>query len=665
MSDFEKDEELKEKYNDVMESIADDIRQINLADGNDARTFEFNDEAKKADGETLNKSALEAFDTVKHEDETEFEAVSKAVSETGFETKPETEFENEPATVDEYNKFLESINSINFDDPDEVLRSVGAGIAGFDDAPITDADSFANNAEFSDIPEDYPDTLSCDECRDLLYDYVSDAVEDEKKRMSIGAHLRNCEMCRLELDEIKDMIGVLSNSLAPPPPLDLVACVHDRLVEAAPEVKEEYENFVRKTPADRIRDIWDITKEKTNSFIKHANWRVIAPAALSAVLVVGVAGSGVYQVMKSSDEIYDFSDNAAIANASATAKPSSSGLDEYITGDNGSKESSSTGATAAPSLSTASPATAASPTATLRPSTSAASGLTLGSGSTGTASSAASSRTTGTSSSAASSRATGTTSGTASGTASRTTSNFSTATATAVPSRTTSATRTTTTAPVATAAPTAATSSYVTPSIILPDIASGVTSPTYVTPETIKLPENPTSKTYSDTSAASATSAIAAPTSKPDATAAPTSTPMATPRPLITSAGGAASSSDVAEASGFSAAPSSTATPNPKHERNDKGETEAYAEKFDIMDEATIISCEIEDREIYNLLMNSELADCSKVDENGETTLYFEFEEYVKFKEFLEENNLTYELVTLGSSQDVMVIIPQATKDET
>ncbi len=58
-----------------------------------------------------------------------------------------------------------------------------------------------------------------------------------------------------------------------------------------------------------------------------------APAALSAFCFgCGVASSGLYQVMKSSDEVYDFSDNAAIESAKATAKPSASGLDDYVGG---------------------------------------------------------------------------------------------------------------------------------------------------------------------------------------------------------------------------------------------------------------------------------------------------------------------------------------------
>lgn len=46
---------------------------------------------------------------------------------------------------------------------------------------------------------------------------------------------------RVELDDIRDMIGVMSSSPRLTPPADLISSIHSELVSAAPEVKYEYE----------------------------------------------------------------------------------------------------------------------------------------------------------------------------------------------------------------------------------------------------------------------------------------------------------------------------------------------------------------------------------------------------------------------------------------
>ena len=71
-----------------------------------------------------------------------------------------------------------------------------------------------------------------------------------------------------------------------------------------------------------------------------------------------------------------------------------------------------------------------------------------------------------------------------------------------------------------------------------------------------------------------------------------------------------------------------TASAAPNLVRNDKGETEAYASKSADMEDASVISCVIESNDIYNSLMNSAFANCSKVDDEG-TTLYLDGDEYV------------------------------------
>ena len=589
MSDFEKDNELRDKYSDVMGSIADDIRQINLEGKAEELHFEFEEPAA---------------------DESVFE---------------------EPAPEGSYEKFLESVQNIQFDDEqDEPLGGVNTS-GEFDAAPLMKSDSIYNTGPIS-VAENISgfenadsdlDVLSCDECSDLLYDYVSDAV-DEADKMAIEAHLKNCENCRLEYYEIKDMISVLSSSKAPAPPIDLVSGVTDRLKAIAPEVKAEHEALKAEgvgddSLTDKLVAAFALLKSKAGYWIKHANWKIVAPAALSAVLVMGVAGSGLYQVMKSSDEIYDFSDNAAITSAKATARPSISGLDEYVTDDNRSSGTSSVQSTMPPRSAIGTPSsigggTAASPSATassslpratVRPSTSTSSGLTLGSGTPAR-----------------------TTSGTTSS-ANRTTSSSTTA------NRSTS-TGSTSSGTVRAATPTAAPKAYVTPKIILPDIATGIASPTYVAPETVTVNNNPVPDVVAATEAPVVPVAVPtpAPTAAPEVKTASEDSSVtgggspaediastASPAPGASASPGPSSSSNPSASPAATLRPRSTA--EPERQRNKNGETKSFEEKAKDMDKASVISCEIKDKDVLDEIMDSALGDCSKIAEDGEITLYF------------------------------------------
>ena len=571
------------------------------------------------------------------------------------------------------NKFLESISRIDFDNPDEVLQSIDSGndefknLSDFNepdfDAPhysVPNLDNMSgvpeSNDEF-DIPEDYPDTLNCDECVDLLYDYLSDSTDDVEN-MSIKAHLRNCEMCRVELDDIRDMIGVMSSSPRLTPPADLISSVHSELVSAAPEVKYEYEvikasGALGAGPIDKLTSVFDTARHKVDHFIRHANWRILAPAALSAVLVVGVASSGLYQVMKSSDEVYDFSDNAAIENAKATAKPSASGLDEYI---GGSSSDSSPRTTSAPRASSV-PGNSTSPRTTARPSAGSSSGLNIGSS---TPSSSSSNKST--------------SSGTSSGSTSKSTSNSGSTNKSNTSSSTNKNNSSSSSNKNNTAVATPAPKAYVTPNIILPDITSAMTQgarsgqdnnlviPENPAPEKFEYnpsedsgsqeeanqpqPQNESNDTNIPDSPAAVTSGggggvnagAAEPTATPEPTENPKPTPEATPG-----------------ASAPVATPSITA--EPKLGRNSKGETKAFADKSGSMDDASVVSCEIKDKAVYDVLMSSALANCSKIDENGEVTLYFTGSEYIAFTDFLKANGLEYTLVVLGNNDDVKVLV--------
>lgn len=647
MSDYEKDDELRRKYGEVMDSIADDIRQINV---NESEKIVLDEKTGNISENTVD--VLGGFESVSGSDA----------------------IENNDAKYDySDNKFLESISRIDFDNPDEVLQSIDSGndefknLSDFNepdfDAPHYSVPNFDNmsgvlesNDEF-DIPEDYPDTLNCDECVDLLYDYLSDSTDDVEN-MSIKAHLRNCEMCRVELDDIRDMIGVMSSSPRLTPPADLISSIHSELVSAAPEVKYEYEvikasGALGAGPIDKLTAAFDTARNKVDHFIRHANWRILAPAALSAVLVVGVASSGLYQVMKSSDEVYDFSDNAAIENAKATAKPSASGLDEYI---GGRSSESSPKTTSAPRASSV-PGNSTSPRTTARPSAGSSSGLNIGSS---TPSSSSSNKST--------------SSGTSSGSTSKSTSNSGSTNKSNTSSSTNKNNTSSSSNKNNTAAATPAPKAYVTPNIILPDITSAMTQgarsgqdnnlviPENPAPEKFEYnpsedsggqeeanqpqPQNESNDTNISDSPAAVTSGggggvnagAAEPTATPEPTENPKPTPEATPG-----------------ASAPVATPSITA--EPKLGRNSKGETKAFADKSGSMNDASVVSCEIKDKAVYDVLMSSALANCSKIDENGEVTLYFTGSEYIAFTDFLKANGLEYTLVVLGNNDDVKVLV--------
>ena len=651
MSDYEKDDELRRKYGEVMDSIADDIRQINVNKSEKIVLDEKADDISENTGDILS-----GFESAGGSDAIENSDVKHDYSD---------------------NKFLESISRIDFDNPDEVLRSIDSGndefknLSDFNepdfDAPHYSVPNLDNNVsgvlesnDAFDIPEDYPDTLSCDECVDLLYDYLSNSTDDVEN-MSIKAHLRNCEMCRVELDDIRDMIGVMSSSPRLTPPADLISSIHSELASAAPEVKYEYEvikasGVLGAGPIDKLTAAFETARYKVDHFIRHANWRILAPAALSAVLVVGVASSGLYQVMKSSDEVYDFSDNVAIESAKATAKPSASGLDEYI---GGRASESSPRTTSAPRASSV-PGNSTSPRTTARPSAGSSSGLNIGSS---TPSSSSSNKSTSSSTSG-------------SGSTNKNTTKSNSNSGSSNKSNTSSSTNKNNTSSSSnknnTAAATPAPKAYVTPKIILPDITSAMTQGTRSGQDNnLVIPENPAPEKFEYTPSDDSGSQEEANQPQTQNESNDTNIPN-TPAAVTSGGGGGGSAAEstvtpeptenpkpTPEATPGASAPVATPsiTAEPKLGRNSKGETKAFADKSENMDDASVVSCEIKDKAVYDVLMSSALANCSKIDENGEVTLYFTGSEYIAFTDFLKANGLEYTLVVLGNNDDVKVLV--------
>lgn len=637
---IENGEELKRRYGEVMDSIAEDIHQINLDVDDDGLA------ERPVFGDTVSGNA-------------------------------------------EGEDFIKSISDLDYDNPDEVLSSVNSSAGTnplFDDVVFNSEFGSGNLGINTGSNIEMPgtdagledDSLTCDECRDLLYDYVSDITLEDENRV-IENHLRNCEMCRLELDDIRDMISVMHTSAVPAPPVDLVAGVHDRLAAIAPEIKAESKELSAiklRAVVENAKNVFSNLGAKIDYFIKHANWKIVAPAALSAVLVIGVASSGLYQVMKSSDEIYNFSDNVALADAQPTAKPSASGLDDYVDGKSKtSKPATSSSSSKSNPLSTAAPSSS-SPKATARPSSS-SSGLTNGFGSSSSGRSTIGSSSTGstnkntTSSNSASSSNRSTT-----GSGSTNSSNRST---TSSSNRSTTGSTSSSSSSSAAATP----KPYVMPNIILPDITSimnassaaeSVPEPEVRIPNSFDSSDNWNAESSSANTPAepltdsapekitggggsasagmsvgggggSASASVPAmtpaptakPASKPDAAVLPNMTPKPSSGPKPTAAIGNVSDAD--------------------RSRNENGETELFVQKASEMEDASVVSCVIKDSELFGSIINSSYADCSKLEENGDVVLYLTSDEFIEFSKILNDNDLSYSLMVLGKTDNVKVLL--------
>lgn len=133
---------------------------------------------------------------------------------------------------------------------------------------------------------------------------------------------------------------------------------------------------------------------------------------------------------------------------------------------------------------------------------------------------------------------------------------------------------------------------------------------------------------------------ISAPTPPPAKTIEPTKPPAPTAKP--------------------SAAPSVSASPVSEAERvrNDKGETELYTNiESKQIDDASVVSFAVKDKEFYDNVINSSFADRSKIEENGDVVLYLTASEFADFTKVLRESEIDYTLMVLGKNDDVKVIM--------
>lgn len=625
-------EELSQKYSEVMNDIAEDIDEIN-ADLNSKDSSSFED--------------LAAFESEEHGE-----------------------------AADDVYQFSDASSTAEID-TSEIIKKISEGydVGGVaEDAAVLETNS--------DGVRDF-ELMTCDECRGLLYDYVSELTNPFKSR-SVENHVSTCPSCKLELDDIKDMLSVMHNAETMSLPDGFKESLHSRLVGESVNVIKEY-NELNPAPAglqDKFKNAFYTAKDKTEEFIQNANWRVLAPAALSAVLVVGVTSTGIYQTMKSSDEMYDFSDESLFA-AEATARPSASGLDEYIEDYESDRGSSSP-------RSTSSPRSSARPYSTASPSSSMTlpGSVSSGSSSSSTTPRSSSSTTIPRSSSSSSSR---------SSTSSGTTTRSSSARATATPrpttsSRTTASSSSTTTRRTTTATPTPTPARYVTPNIILPSFptpSETASSRQYTTPEIILPDMNEVAQAAAAAQAAEASAAEEAESaavsggggggsSQPEASA---------DTPAVYSGGSAeetgqpetsvdAASAAQTTASPATASPSPTLSPSPSMtpapiERNEEGETDSYAElSDDALSEYYEVNAAAADAEAFEKLASSEYAKNSRLEEivqaaDNKTvqrlTICLTEDEFKEFLEYIEDNEdiISFEedVDSIDTENGVMIII--------
>lgn len=630
-------EELSQKYSEVMNDIAEDIDEIN-ADLNSKDSSGFED--------------LAAFESEEHGE----------------------------ASEDVY-QFSDASSTAEID-TSEIIKKISEGydVGGVaEDAAVLETNT--------DGVRDF-ELMTCDECRGLLYDYVSELTNPFKSR-SVENHVSTCPSCKLELDDIKDMLSVMHNAETMSLPDGFKESLHSRLVGESVNVIKEY-NELNPAPAwlqDKFKNAFYTAKDKTEEFIQNANWRVLAPAALSAVLVVGVTSTGIYQTMKSSDEMYDFSDESLFA-AEATARPSASGLDEYIEDYESDRGSSSS------PRSTSSPRSSARPYSTASPSSS----MTLpGSVSSGSSSSSTTPRSSSSTTIPRSSSSSSSRSSTSSGTTTRSSSSSARATATPRPAttnRTTTSSSSTTTRRATTATPTPTPARYVTPNIILPSFpapSETASSRQYTTPEIILPDMNEVAQAAAAAQAAEASAAEEAESaavsggggggsSQPEASA---------DTPAVYSGGSAeetgqpetsvdAASAAQTTASPATASPSPTLSPSPGPsmtpapiERNEEGETDSYAElSEDTLSEYYEVNAMAADAEAFEKLASSEYAKNSRLEEivqaaDNKTvqrlTICLTEDEFKEFLEYIKDNEdiISFEedVDSIDTENGVMIII--------
>lgn len=128
---------------------------------------------------------------------------------------------------------------------------------------------------------------ACKGCREKLFDYVTECTTS-KETASIQAHLEHCDSCKKEYQEICEMLSVLHELPEAELPKGFQLRLHQKLVQAADEMQKEKEcsflGWLR-----RVRTM--------------GGWKVVAPALVCLVLVLGVYSGGVFDQWMQADSV--------------------------------------------------------------------------------------------------------------------------------------------------------------------------------------------------------------------------------------------------------------------------------------------------------------------------------------------------------------------------
>lgn len=118
--------------------------------------------------------------------------------------------------------------------------------------------------------------MSCTDCRELIFDYVSDALEP-KQAEAVRLHINSCNECKNELEKINAIIGAAASLDELEVPEDVRTAVSERLL--------------REERAMRRRKL----------FVRAAE--VALPFAACIALAIGVFSGGVYEKITDADKM--------------------------------------------------------------------------------------------------------------------------------------------------------------------------------------------------------------------------------------------------------------------------------------------------------------------------------------------------------------------------
>ncbi len=122
------------------------------------------------------------------------------------------------------------------------------------------------------------ESISCEECRSLLFDYVTDNLSEQDKS-EVLLHIKSCPECEKELEEIKEILGAAAEITDVEVPDELKAAVSAEISAVASEMAK-----------------------KRTSIYKYAV-STFVPIAACAALAIGIFSGGFYDRITESENM--------------------------------------------------------------------------------------------------------------------------------------------------------------------------------------------------------------------------------------------------------------------------------------------------------------------------------------------------------------------------